>query len=61
MSLLPAAVEALQEFGTPEIGAGSARPLTEGALKLVVCENRAIGAVNEGHQEHAMFIGGECV
>jgi len=34
--------------------------LTEGALKLIDYENKAISAVKAGNKELAMFAGGEC-
>jgi NAD(P)H-dependent flavin oxidoreductase YrpB (nitropropane dioxygenase family) len=45
---------------TPELFLDTPGPLTEGALKLVEYENRAINAVNDGNKELAMFAGGEC-
>ncbi|MBT3224861.1 MAG: nitronate monooxygenase [Deltaproteobacteria bacterium] len=45
---------------TPELFLDTPGPMTEGALKLIDFENRAIKAVSDGDKELAMFAGGEC-
>ncbi len=45
---------------TPELFLDSPGPMTEGALKLMDYERKAIDAVNEGDRERAMYAGGEC-
>ncbi|MBU3916867.1 nitronate monooxygenase [bacterium] len=45
---------------TPELFLDTPGPLTEGALKLIENEIKAINAVGAGDREHAMVAGGEC-
>jgi NAD(P)H-dependent flavin oxidoreductase YrpB (nitropropane dioxygenase family) len=45
---------------TPELFLDSPGPITEGALKLMDYERKAINAVNDGDKEKAMYAGGEC-
>lgn len=45
---------------TPELFLDTPGPITEGALKLMDYENKAISAVNKGDKDNAMFAGGEC-
>jgi len=45
---------------TPELYLDSPGPITEGALKLMDYENKALVATSEGDREKAMYAGGEC-
>jgi len=45
---------------TPELFLDSPGPITEGALKLMDYEAKALNATNEGDREKAMYAGGEC-
>jgi len=45
---------------TPELFLDSPGPLTDGALRLMDYERKAINAVNDGDKEKAMYAGGEC-
>jgi len=45
---------------TPELFLDTPGPMTEGALKLMINEMKAINAVQDGDKENAMFAGGEC-
>ncbi|MFH2129777.1 MAG: nitronate monooxygenase [bacterium] len=45
---------------TPELYLDSPGPVTEGALKLMDYERKAINAVYAGDKEKAMYAGGEC-
>ncbi|MCP4754254.1 MAG: nitronate monooxygenase [Proteobacteria bacterium] len=45
---------------TPELFLDTPGQITEGALKLMDYENKAISAVNAGDREKAMYAGGEC-
>jgi NAD(P)H-dependent flavin oxidoreductase YrpB (nitropropane dioxygenase family) len=45
---------------TPELYLDSPGPITEGALKLMDYENKALIATSEGDTEKAMYAGGEC-
>lgn len=45
---------------TPELYLDSPGPITEGALKLMDYENKALVATSEGNREKAMYAGGEC-
>jgi len=45
---------------TPELFLDSPSPITEGAIKLILNEIKALNAVSEGDEENAMIAGGEC-
>lgn len=45
---------------TPELFLDTPGPLTEGALKLIEYENKALIATSAGDREKAMYAGGEC-
>lgn len=45
---------------TPELFLDSPGPITEGALKLMDYEAKALNATSDGDREKAMYAGGEC-
>lgn len=45
---------------TPELYLDTPGPITEGALKLMDYENKALIATSKGDREKAMYAGGEC-
>lgn len=45
---------------TPELFLDTPGPMTDGVLKLIMNEIKAINAVSDGDEENAMFAGGEC-